>query len=418
MRIGFISTRLNGTDGVSLETGKWAQVFQRLGHDPYYAAGELGGYAQGGTLIPQLHFNHPSIAALTRRAFGEDQPGNDPRSSEQLTADINAAAAELHDPLYRFIQENRLNLIVIQNALAIPMNLPLGVCLGELIVEVGMPVIAHHHDFYWERSRYQATTIPELLDAYFPPDLPGIRHVTINSIAQQRLKARRGLDSCVVPNVFDFTSPAPGVDAYNRDFRQAIGLSDRHLFVLQPTRVIPRKGIELSIELLSRMHIPGARLVITHAAGDEGLAYWNWLQREARQMGVDLRLIDQLIGDVRQQTGGHKVYSLWDAYPHADLVTYPSLYEGFGNALLETIYFRRLAVINRYPVYNADLGPLGFSFIELDGFVDDASLERLRQLLHEPEEVQRMVDHNFAIAQEHFSLQVLERKLKEILASF
>ena len=31
MRIGFISTRLNGTDGVSLEVEKWARVLRRMG---------------------------------------------------------------------------------------------------------------------------------------------------------------------------------------------------------------------------------------------------------------------------------------------------------------------------------------------------------------------------------------------------
>jgi mannosylglucosylglycerate synthase len=81
---------------------------------------------------------------------------------------------------------------------------------------------------------------------------------------------------------------------------------------------------------------------------------------------------------------GHKIYSLWDAYPHADLITYPSLYEGFGNALLETIYFKRLAVVNRYPVYNADIKPLGFEFIEMDGFVDDQTVEDTKRLLKDP----------------------------------
>ena len=36
---------------------------------------------------------------------------------------------------------------------------------------------------------------------------------------------------------------------------------------------------------------------------------------------------------------GRKIYTLWDIYPQADLITYPSVYEGFGNAFLEAIYF-------------------------------------------------------------------------------
>ncbi|MEJ2267324.1 MAG: hypothetical protein P8X95_28190 [Anaerolineales bacterium] len=142
------------------------------------------------------------------------------------------------------------------------------------------------------------------------------------------------------------------------------------------------------------------------------------MKREAHVMGVQVQLIDHLIGIERDVIRGHKIYSLWDAYPHADLVTYPSLYEGFGNALLETIYFKKLTVVNRYPVYNADIRPLGFEFIELDGFVDDHAVEQALSLLKDPEAVKSMVEKNYAIAQEHFSLEVLEMKLKEVLSNF
>jgi glycosyltransferase involved in cell wall biosynthesis len=414
MRIGFISTRLCGTDGVSLEVEKWARVLRRMGHEVFFCAGRLGGYASGGMLIPQLDFQHQSIVRLTQRAFGEDAEPD----GEALCDEIYALADEIRAPLRHFIRSNKLDLIIVQNALTIPMNLPLGVCLTGLIAELGINTIAHHHDFYWERQRYQTNALLDLLDTDFPADLPTIWHVTINTIAQRRLKARRGIDSVVIPNVHDFATPPPGIDDYNRDFRQAIGLSDDDLFVLQPTRVIQRKGIEMALELVHRLGLPNAHIFITHSAADEGGAYWGWLQREARMMKVDLRLIDHLVGAERTTKNGQRIYSLWDAYPHADLVTYPSLYEGFGNALLEAVYFKRLVVVNRYPVYNADIRPLGFEFVELDGFVDEAAVRKTRDLLADPEQVAVIAEKNYAIAREHFSLEVLERKLKEVLASF
>lgn len=414
MRIGFISTRLNGTDGVSLEVEKWARALRRMGHKLFYCAGELGGYASGGTLIPQLHFRHQSIVALSQRAFGE----NADRDGEQLCDDVYVLADEIRAPLRQFIRSNHLDLIIVQNALTIPMNLPLGVCLTGLIAELGINTIAHHHDFYWERHRYQTNAILDLLDTDFPADLPTIRHVTINTIAQKRLKARRGIDSLVIPNVHDFATPPPGIDAYNCDLREALALAQDALFILQPTRVIQRKGIELAIELVHRLEKPNAHLFITHSAADEGLAYWHWLKREARVMRVNLQLIDHLVGAERGTINAHKTYSLWDVYPHADLVTYPSTYEGFGNALLEAVYFKRLMVVNRYPVYNADIEPLGFEFIELDGFVDDAAVEKTRELLNDPKQVEALAEKNYAIGQEHFSLEILERKLRQVLASF
>ncbi len=257
-----------------------------------------------------------------------------------------------------------------------------------------------------------------MLDAYFPPDLPTIQHITINSIAQKKLELRRGIKSTIIPNVHDFSTPPPGIDDYNQDFRQDLGLHPGDRFILQPTRVIQRKGIELAIELVRRLDLPEPRLVITHSAEDEGRVYWTWLKREAQMMGVKLLLVDDIVGAERALVDGRKKYSLWDAYPHADLVTYPSLYEGFGNALLETVYFRRLMVVNGYPVYNADIHPLGFEFIELDGFVDEASVQRTRRLLDSPEEVQAMTEKNYRLAQEHFSMEVLERKLVEVLQDF
>jgi len=413
MRIGFVSTRLNGTDGVSLEVEKWAKVLHRMGHELFYCAGELGGYASGGMLIPQLHFDCQSAVLLSQRAFGESAEPD----GEKLCDEIYASADEIRAPLRHFIRSNRLDLIIVQNALTIPMNLPLGVSLTGLIAELGINTIAHHHDFFWERQRYQTNAIMDLLDTSFPAKLPTIQHITINSIAQKRLKARRGIDSIVIPNVHDFATPPPGIDAYNRDWREALGLSQDDLFILQPTRVIQRKGIEMAIELVQRLGLPNAHLFITHRATDEGLTYWHWLKREAGVMKVDLRLIDHMVGMERSKINGHKIYSLWDVYPHADLVTYPSTYEGFGNALLEAIYFKRLIVVNRYPVYNADIGPLGFDFIELDGFVDESAVEKTRNLLNDPEQVSAMAEKNYAVAQEHFSFEVLERKVRDLLAS-
>ena len=100
------------------------------------------------------------------------------------------------------------------------------------------------------------------------------------------------------------------------------------------------------------------------------------------------------------------------------MVTYPSTYEGFGNALLEAIYFKRLIVINRYPVYNADIGPLGFEFIELAGFVDDLAVDKTKELLGEPDQIEAMAEKNYALAQEHFSFEVLGKKLKEVISNF
>ncbi len=74
MKIGFLSTRLAGTDGVSLETRKWAEVAQRLGHEVYYCAGQLDDDAPNPTLIPELHFRDPEAMAIGEMVFGRLEP--------------------------------------------------------------------------------------------------------------------------------------------------------------------------------------------------------------------------------------------------------------------------------------------------------------------------------------------------------
>jgi len=37
-------------------------------------------------------------------------------------------------------------------------------------------------------------------------------------------------------------------------------------------------------------------------------------------------------------------------FQHVDFITYPSLYEGFGNAFLEAVYFSKPILINFFGV--------------------------------------------------------------------
>ena len=58
---GFVSTRLAGTDGVSLEAGKWADVFEEEGFTCFYFAGELERPPERSYLAEEALFTHPDI---------------------------------------------------------------------------------------------------------------------------------------------------------------------------------------------------------------------------------------------------------------------------------------------------------------------------------------------------------------------
>jgi glycosyltransferase involved in cell wall biosynthesis len=282
-----------------------------------------------------------------------------------------------------------------------------------------MPVIAHHHDFAWERQRFSVSCVNDYISMSFPPDLTPIAHVTINTEARRALSYRRGLSSMIIPNVFDYSIPAPGIDDYNRDLRQALGIGKNEIFILQPTRIVARKGIESAIELVKRMGREGIKLVISHQARDEGTEYSQRVLDYAKLLGVDVIVRPDIIAENRGiGPNGEKIYSLFDVYPHADFVTYPSTYEGFGNAFLEAVYFKKPLFVNRYSIFASDIEPVGFEAVIMDTYVTDRDVEGAWRFLKDPAYRRAAVEKNFDLAQRYFSYTVLEQKIKAILLNF
>jgi glycosyltransferase involved in cell wall biosynthesis len=143
--------------------------------------------------------------------------------------------------------------------------------------------------------------------------------------------------------------------------------------------------------------------------------YYARLRRQAAGLGLEIRHLAALITDRRTIQQGQKRYTLWDVYPHADFVTYPSLYEGFGNALLEAVYFLKPLLVNRYEVYAADIAPLGFRFVEIDRRVTGGTVAGVRRLLDDGQERKNIAAHNYELARRHFSYEVLARALERLL---
>ncbi|MGD8770990.1 MAG: glycosyltransferase family 4 protein, partial [Desulfobacterales bacterium] len=279
--------------------------------------------------------------------------------------------------------------------------------------------IAHHHDFYWERTRFFVNAVGDYLRMAFPPNLSNMEHVVINSAAQEELALRTGIASIIIPNILDFDNP-PIVDNERRlTLRQAIGLDPDDIMILQPTRIVQRKGIEHAIGLVKDLHDSRCKLVISHEAGDEGFEYADWLKEEAREHGVDLRLFSIFMRD--PWTDNEKLkseYTLLDVYPCADFITYPSLYEGFGNAFLEAVYFKKPMLINRYAIFVRDIEPKGFDLVGMDGFLTKRTVEKVREILTSNQRRDQMVDHNYQVAQRYYSYSVLRRWLNTLMTNF
>jgi glycosyltransferase involved in cell wall biosynthesis len=408
-RLGFVSTRLAGTDGVSLEVRKWAEILERLGHTCYFFAGEVDHPPDRSVVLPEAHFDHPAIRALTKKLF--ETVIRDPSDSRLIVELEQIIKRQLHS----FAEEFEIDLLIVENALSLPMNIPLGLALTELVAETGLPTIAHHHDFAWERKRFSVSAVDDLLRTAFPPTLPTIRHVVINSFARKQLALRAGISSILIPNVMDFESPPPQPDDFTRNLRQTLGIAESETLVLQPTRIVPRKRIELAIDLVRRLGRDSV-LLITHSSGDEGTEYLSFLLDYALLHGVHVILGDRFINHDRgERPDGQPVFSLADAYFNADLVAYPSAIEGFGNALLETLYFCRPIVVSDYEIFRADILPKGFEVVLFDHFITDDTLEQVRRLLNNPKVTDEMVAKNYNLGRRHYSFTILESALVTLL---
>ena len=70
----------------------------------------------------------------------------------ELREQVETYAVMLEQHVAEFINTFNLDRLIVENALAIPMNVPLGLALYRYLARTHFPTIAHDHDYYWERS--------------------------------------------------------------------------------------------------------------------------------------------------------------------------------------------------------------------------------------------------------------------------
>ena len=158
MRIGIVATRLAGVDGVTFEAAKWETILERMGHEVRLLAGEIDALRPNARLVPAMHFTYPQAARVTAAAF-------DPESdADAVRAEIDRLAQQLVPVIENWIESQRIELLIVENAWAIPMQLPLAVALRRVVEETGLPAIGHHHDYWWERERFASCVVPEVLE--------------------------------------------------------------------------------------------------------------------------------------------------------------------------------------------------------------------------------------------------------------
>jgi mannosylglucosylglycerate synthase len=439
------------TDGVSLEMNKWIQVLEEMGHKVHICAGKLG-TATSGTAIKEMYHHQPDARTLYYNTF---QALHDYHDEATYRTELFRLSDKIESKILTFIEEKQIDFLIPQNIWSVAANPAVAIALTNIMREHNLPALVHNHDFYFERTngfRLTCGTAVELADIYLPPRNSLAKHVVINSLAQQKLIERKGIKSALVPNVFDFDAPPWSPDEYNSDFRARIGLRENDIMVLQATRLVTRKGIELAIDFIkalnssthrSKLKAKGlydgrkfdddSRIVLVlagYALDDATGRYKNLLAHKAKDAGVEAIFIEDIVDSNRTTRKGKKIYSLWDTYVFADFVTYPSIWEGWGNQLLEALRAKLPLMLFEYPVYEVDIKDKDFRVVSIGNQIsgwDEHGLVTIEQeimenaadqaveLLTDNELRQETVDHNFRMAKRFYSMDALHIYLRQLM---
>jgi glycosyltransferase involved in cell wall biosynthesis len=339
---------------VSIVAQTWTDALCTMGFEVVTVAGE----GPVDRLVPDL-----AIGRWPDGRAGVEGP--DAASATEVEVLSRAVAAVVADA----------RLVVVENLGTIPMNLPASRAVAR--ARAGRPTLWHHHDPAWQRDRYAG--IDEL-----PYDDPAWRHVTINDLSRAQLR-RRGIGAVTIRNGFDVHA-RPG-DRLGE--RARVGLAADELVVVHPVRAIARKNVPAAVALAEAL---GATYWLTGPA-EEG--YGAVLEAElagAAERGVR----------VLHRPGGPTA----DLYAAADVIAFPSTWEGFGNPPVEAAIHRRPAAVGRYPVAE-ELRALGFEWF------DPSDPAPLSEWLANPDPA--LLERNAAVARRHLSLEAMADALRSLL---
>lgn len=430
MRVGLIHYRAGLMDGVSLEMEKWRKVFSRMGHSVEIIAGNNAPGVD--IVIPEIEYNDEKNEILNSKLYGST-----PSSESELLDELSIRTAEILGSFRSVLSD--FDLLIPNNIWSLGWSIPAGLALHDFAEESGKPFISHNHDFWWDRPYYSSPyrSVMELLENYFPPDLPNVKNLTINSISASDLFERRGIRATVVPNVMDFSGPVSISDERIRTLRSEAGIEKGDIVFLQATRITERKAVEISIRLIAAFNniagsLKGKKLYNGEPfTGRAVLVYSGLTERQSMDYRKKLDELANKLGvkaiDISSSSSLSQA-AFFESYGVADIVIYPTVFEGWGNQLLEALVYRKPLALFRYSVFKSDIQNSGISFVDLgdryiysDGLAEIpeqtilSAVKEITELLFDREKYEETAEKNFQIGREKFSLETLGDIVKGLI---
>ena len=382
-KIGVCHYRVGKTDGVSLEIAKRKKILEKTGYQVKLISGPIQNGAD--FIIPELEFDRPDIVKIKKNAL---QGAHDYKSADDLMNDIYRIGDKIELKFMKIQRREKFNYLILHNIFSHGRHISAARAFYNIAEKTNIKIIAVNHDFYSTYlGMYVARNkkIKEYLKKYVPPRSKIIKkHIVISSPRQKLLKELTGRQAMLFPDMFEFNQPKWKKDYYNKDFLTNFGLKENNLIILQATRIVERKAIELAIDLIVEIdkrknELIGKKLwngkilderseIVFVLAGfiePASKIYFNKLKQKLKQNRIKFKHISHRIGHKQGKKNGKKIYSLWDAYVFADMVTFPSIVEGWGNQFIEAVFAKRPIVIFEYPVFKTDIKSENYNVISL-----------------------------------------------------
>ncbi|MDB4583132.1 glycosyltransferase [Draconibacterium sp.] len=325
------------------------------------------------------------------------------------------------------------------------------------------------HDSYFERNIFSN---PNKVIQKYLKYLPGTFVDSIAFINKQQIELgkkvfgqynREKLNkffeqrTTVIPNTSDIpwkwkhlesetkTFTAPPQDNYNDSFFYDIGLETQvksrgftlndTVILLQHTRIVPRKRIELAIDLAFELEKKFKQnkknkyiaVIVSGHSGDEQNAYLSNLNAYYSKLckndpygNVVLIFGENNILSHRDIIVDKKYYKFAEipsiVAAHGGIGTYFSDVEGFGNNLLEMISLGLPVVINKYEIYKEEIEKFGFELPAIDnGGITSELVDSAYQLLTDITYSNKVVYHNLKVLHENLDHKIIANKLKPII---
>lgn len=434
----FIHFRTGERDGVSLEIEKRAKILKNKGYSVYFLtgydprAGDKCPYSI--ELVPQLDIKR-RLANFLRESFFQKKVLNN-----TLTWLIYHSEEEkIYHQVIKVFKRIKPSLIFIHNVFSTIYHLPATTAIMKALDHQSAPTVCLHHDFWWERDGFKKTNyqfIQEIKEDLPPVKSYIIRHQVINSLAQKKLWERKGIKAQKIGDYFDFDMPFPKKDQFNQDFRQSFGIKNDDIVILHATRIVERKAIENAIVFAKflqteiKKHKPSTKvhLLLPNFIEIESQTYFKKLKQLADELMVSFIWCGDRFALERKKQNGLKIYSFWEAYLFADLITYTSYTEGFGNQLLEAFWARKIPIVFEYPAFKKDIKNEGYKIISLGdkmrkknglSFVPKekikAAVAELLTIFNQ-KKLLPIVNRNFNLAKKYHDLSLLKYEIENLLS--